>query len=574
MRLVWLLALLPAAAIADERILDFRSDIVVMRDGWLQVTEHITVTAEGQRIRRGIYRDFPTTYTDRLGNTYVVDFEPLAVLRDDAREDFHSQKLGNGVRVYFGNESRLLPHGTYTYTFRYRAGRMLGFFADHDELYWNVTGFDWAFPIDRARATVTLDFGPPPSRVTHEAYTGPYGAAGREYSSWVGSDGRVYFEADRPLSAVNGLTIVVGWPKGYVAQPSQFRRAAWLLEDNANLLVAVVGLVFLFAYYVPVWLHYGRDPEEGVLVTRYEPPAGFSPASLRYIRQMYYDDKVMTAAIVNLAVKGYLQIDASKPKGGFLGIGARPAEYSLARRDPASGAPPMATGERELFEALFRDGPVVRLVNENHVLVGAARTAHRRSLGADYRRQYFQTNSLLNLPAIIIVAVAAFASLRLGPSMLVILAIVCMLVTVAGFVVAMKRPTLRGRKLLDEMLGFKDYLEVAEKDELNLRNPPQKTPQLFEAYLPFALALGVEQQWSEKFAGVLASARRPDGETWRPSWYGGTFRVGDLASSTAGLSTSLNTAISSSARPPGSSSGGGGGGSSGGGGGGGGGGGW
>ena len=109
---------------------------------------------------------------------------------------------------------------------------------------------------------------------------------------------------------------------------------------------------------------------------------------------------------------------------------------------------------------------------------------------------------------------------------------------------------------------------------MNLRNPPEKTPQLFEAYLPFALALGVDQEWAEKFAGVLASARNPDGGAYHPAWYHGAWSTSNLMTSTSQLSSSLNTAISSSVTPPGSSSGGGGGGFSGGGGGGGGGGGW
>ena len=144
----------------------------------------------------------------------------------------------------------------------------------------------------------------------------------------------------------------------------------------------------------------------------------------------------------------------------------------------------------------------------------------------------------------------------------------------AFFAVIMRRPTMRGRKLLDEMSGFSDYLEIAEKDELNLRNPPEKTPQLFEALLPYALALGVEQAWSDKFARVLASIRNPDGSTYSPSWYNGTWNTSNLSKATSDLSSGLHSAVSSSVTPPGSSSGGGGGGFSGGGGGGGGGGGW
>lgn len=133
---------------------------------------------------------------------------------------------------------------------------------------------------------------------------------------------------------------------------------------------------------------------------------------------------------------------------------------------------------------------------------------------------------------------------------------------------------MRGRKLLDEMMGFSDYLEIAEKEELNLRNPPEKTPALFETLLPYALALGVEQTWSEKFAGVLAAVRNPDGSAYSPSWYSGSWNTANLSKTTSNLSSGLNSALGSSVSPPGSSSGGGGGGFSGGGGGGGGGGGW
>ena len=122
--------------------------------------------------------------------------------------------------------------------------------------------------------------------------------------------------------------------------------------------------------------------------------------------------------------------------------------------------------------------------------------------------------------------------------------------------------------------SFQDYLEIAEKEELNLRNPPEKTPQLFESYLPYALALGVDQQWSERFASLLASIRTPDGGSYAPSWYNGAWNSYNLSEATNGLSSGLNSSVSSSVTPPGSSSGGGGGGSSGGGGGGGGGGGW
>ena len=451
---------------------------------------------------------------------------------------------------------------------------MLGFFDDHDELYWNVTGFDWAFPIDKAGATVSLDFDVPAGAITHEAYTGPLGASNRDYRSRVDADGHVHFTATQPLSPVNGLTIVVGWPKGFVDEPTRLTRAGWLLRDNLNLLIAVGGLLLLLAYYIPVWRRFGKDPEAGVLVTRYVPPKGFSPASLRYIRQMYYDDKVMTAAIVNLAVKGYLRIDVEEGSGGFLGIGKEQDKYSLVRNDLAAATAPMARGEQELYDALFAEGDTIVLEQDNHKRLGEAKNVHRKSLNQDYNQHYFRWNVVLNVPAVLIAVVSMAIALQRGPTLFVILTGIVMVAVLIFFSIVMKSPTLRGRKVLDEVIGFRDYLDVAEKDEMNLRNPPEKTPQLFETYLPYALALGVDQRWAEKFAAVLAAVRQPDGTAYSPAWYSGSWNASSLASTTSHFSSALSTAVTSSVTPPGSSSGGGGGGFSGGGGGGGGGGGW
>lgn len=564
-RLTALLILcLPVAALADERILSFHSDVHVFDDGMIEVTETIKVRAEGKQIRRGIYRDFPVEYEDRLGNNYHVKLEPMAVLRDDQPEAFHTVRSGRDVRTYFGRSKHFIEHGEHTYVFRYRANRMLGFFEQHDELYWNVTGNNWAFPIDKATATIRLEFDAPRDFLMVDGYTGRLGSKAQDYGRFVDDAGDVNFAANNPLPAAHGLTIVVGWPKGFVEEPTAVDRAGWLLKDNRNLLAAVAGFLLLLLYYIPVWSKYGKDPSEGVIVTRYEPPKGFSPASLRYIRQMYYDDKVMTAAIVNLAVKGYLEI---KKKG---------KTHSLTKLRTETLKVPMAPGEKELFDAIFVQDDIVTLKDFNHDILGKARVEHGESLRTDYKNHYFKRNGLLNVPAIFIVIASMVVALNIGrgPTPFVIATIVLSFLTMALFAIIMKRPTIRGRELLDEMLGFKDFLEIAEKDELNLRNPPEKTPELFEGMLPYALALGVEQEWSERFADVLAAIRGPDGGSYRPSWYNGHWNPSSLSKATNSLSSGLNSAVGSAVSPPGSSSGGGGGGSSGGGGGGGGGGGW
>ena len=123
--------------------------------------------------------------------------------------------------------------------------------------------------------------------------------------------------------------------------------------------------------------------------------------------------------------------------------------------------------------------------------------------------------------------------------------------------------------LLVQVEGFKMFLGAVDKDRLATLAASEQTPAVFEKYLPYAVALGVEKAWAARFADVLERAKYSPAWCSDGSWTG--TNVGVMAGS---LAASMSTAIASSAGSPGSSSGFGGGGSSGGGGGGGGGGGW
>ena len=170
-----------AAPAQSERILNFKSRIKVHPDASMTVTEDIRVQATGQgEIKRGIVRDFPTTYRDRLGNTVTVGFKVEEVLRDGRTEPYHTQSVSNGVKIFIGQKDVFLQAGVYTYTIRYRVDRELGFFKDFDELYWNVTGNGWTFAIDRAEAIIEL---PPQAKILNSAaYTGFQGDRGHDFT--------------------------------------------------------------------------------------------------------------------------------------------------------------------------------------------------------------------------------------------------------------------------------------------------------------------------------------------------------------------------------------------------------
>src|SRR6476659_6545774 len=129
---------LARSASAQEKIRAYNSQIEIRADGSIDVTESITVHAEGNQIRRGIYRDFPTQYEDSHGNRVNVALQVLGVERNSSPEPWFTEKMTNGVRINTGNDSFLPVPADYTYTLHYRTTRQLGFFADHDELYWNA----------------------------------------------------------------------------------------------------------------------------------------------------------------------------------------------------------------------------------------------------------------------------------------------------------------------------------------------------------------------------------------------------------------------------------------------------
>ncbi|MGH8172710.1 MAG: DUF2207 domain-containing protein, partial [Rhodanobacteraceae bacterium] len=355
---IFLALALARTASADERILDFHSDISVSADASMQVSETIRVRSEANQIRHGIYRDFPTEYRDRLGNRVHVDFKPIDITRDGVDEPFHTESQGNGVRVYFGSESTLLQPGEYTYVLRYATTRQLGFFDDHDELYWNVTGNGWDFPIDSASATVSLPGDIATSDIKLDGYTGEQGAKGKNYVAEVEGPSHANVHTTRPLAPREGLTIAVSFPKGVVTPPATAARVRWFLSDNGGVLVGGAGLALLWIYYFLQWLRVGRDPKPGVIIPQYDAPPGASPGMLRHVERMKYDDRCFAADVVDLAVRGALDI---RHEGG---------DYTLRRTSSGRESP---TGvEADLVRKLFDSGDELPLKQAQHTRIAAA----------------------------------------------------------------------------------------------------------------------------------------------------------------------------------------------------------
>ncbi len=552
-----LFALACLAAAGEEKISDFAADIAIARDGALAVTETIVVRAEGASIKRGILRDFPTAYRDRSGNAVRVPFEVVAVRRNGVPEPYALESLSNGVRIRIGRADVLLDRGEHRYEIEYRTARQLGFFAAHDELYWNVTGNGWTFAIDRARARVTLPQPVPAAQLSAEAYTGPFGARGGDYDARL-FDGGAEYETTRRLPPQHGLTIVLTFPKGVVATPTALERARWFVQDNVGAGVALAGVLAVWAFLYWRWDRVGRDPKPGPRFPRYEPPASTSAAAVRFVDRMAFDSRCFAAALLGLGARGYLKIHQN---GG---------SFTLERtgRDVAFG-----TGEKAMADALFAGADVALLQKQYDPAVAAAQKALGDALEHHYADVLFRRNRTPLVLAGLGAVATVVGAIALDSSAPVVIATALVLAaSLLLFAHLLPAYTREGRKLKDHIDGLRLYLGVAEGDNLARLQSPRLTPEEFAAKLPYALALGVEKTWADRFAALLGAAAVAQAVS---HYYIGssTDSFADVGS-LAGSLGELGTTASAAASPPGSDSGSGGGGSSGGGGGGGGGSGW
>jgi uncharacterized membrane protein YgcG len=591
-------------SLAEERIERFVSDVAVQRNGDLIVTETIQVWAEGRQIKRGILRDFPTLYHRADGSRVEVGFDVQSVMRDDQYEQFATERMANGVRVRIGSAGVSLNTGSHTYVIKYRTTRQIGFFKGYDELYWNATGTGWTFPIDVAEARITLPEAVP---IRQSAiYTGPQGAHGTDAVVVEQKPGLIVFRTTKQLPVANGLTVASGWDKGVVAEPTNAQRIEAILHDDPALKVAAIGGGLVIGFYLLVWFMLGRDPRRGTIIPLFGPPEGMSAAGMRFVREMGMDNRVFTAGIVGLGVNRCLKL-FDRTNGQSLrhlddGHPADAPEKALEKALFAKGATValnntkhevISSARSALHEALKDSYGDLFSNNRWAAVAGVAGSVLVTFIiiaayGESYPSEGAAIFAGMLIPLLPIMFGCSLirSGRRLGGyrgelkavfGMVVLLAAVAIgigiLGTNIGFGYAMapgtvpyvlaafaalgfswlKAPSPEGRKIMDQIDGFKQYLSVAEEERLEFLNPPKKTPELFERFLPYAIALNVENTWANRFTGVLAAAGVGAAVS---TWYASStsFSPDHVGSFADRVGDSLSTTIASASVPPGSSS--------------------
>ncbi|MGE3831172.1 MAG: DUF2207 domain-containing protein, partial [Parvibaculaceae bacterium] len=363
------------AALADEVITNFLSDATVNADSSVTVTEKISLVSEGREIRRGILRDFPTIYRDSHGARVEVGFQVLSVRRDGKDEPYSVEGIANGKRIRIGSADVLLDPGPHIYEITYRTTRQLGYFDTYDELYWNVTGNSWTFPIERAEAIIRVPGGA--HILQHAEYTGRQGEQGKDFEVEQASGGIFKAHTTRRLDPGEGFTVAVGWPKGFVTAPSETQKTLWFIWDNLGIIAVVIGVIGSCLYFFYAWLRVGRDPPAGTIIPLFTPPEGLGPAGMRYVWKQGFDDRAFAASLVGLAVKGRIKIIEDDKKG-----------FKIKRLD--DNGPSLTRAEAALYKTI--PAGTNALKQENHTKVKEMREAISDEVTKEYEGVAFLRN--------------------------------------------------------------------------------------------------------------------------------------------------------------------------------------
>ncbi len=617
-----------------EHISHYHSEIEVQADGSLWVQETITVNSLGEDIKRGIFRSFPVIYRDRLNNRIRVGFNVQEVLKDDEPAPYKIISEGDFRVIRIGDPDVLLSPGEYTYQITYSTTRQIGFFEEFDELYWNAIGDQWAFPILSASARVHIPEGG--QILQYSAYAGRVGNQDCPSCTITQESGRSLFvEVKETLSPGHALTVAVAWPKGVIPEPSPQDRTRSFIRENLGFFIAVIGTLSVWLYYFFAWKKVGRDPKKGSIYPQFESPEGLNAAGCRYIYKMGFDHSGFSAAIVELATKGHLKIvEISKRKFQLQRSGTSLENLGQAEKNLLASLFP---GENKVLlldqkehkkigKALnqFKDHLKKTYKDENFrlnrewlapgilftilTIILTVVLVFPFRLSDEIGFLVIGTFFALSIAAILYLNVFSFISWRDGVPkkkggiiglilvsfffglipLLVILSfsqsfdlgilLIFVLLFFGNFLFSylLKAPTPEGREVMDDIEGFRMYLNTAEKPILQHLNPPGLTPERFEKYLPYAIALGVGEAWGKSFENAIKMGKVDMKKgSYTPRWYhGAAFSAVSLGGFSHTLSSTFSQSLQNSASAPGSSSGSGGGGRSGGGGGGGGGGGW
>lgn len=525
--------MIPTHAFAgtDERIKEFIVSARITSDRHTVITERIAYDFGG-RVRHGIYRDLPVEYMQR-GLIYRLPVHVVDVLKNGAPVAWKETVSGGMMHLQIG-EAHETVTGIVSYTIQYETDRAIQTFATGPEFYWNVTGNEWGVPIDFASIVVEG-----PAQAVHAVcYTGALGSA-EGLCRTISNSTKVSVENTVPFRSGEGLTVAVRWSKEAFDPIQWWRALLWFFQDHMIALLPIGSFFFMLI----VWLRYGKEPRgRGTIIAQYEPPAGMTPIELSALYTQMITSTSVLALLVDLARRGYMKIKWDIAKGEK---SAKAFRFIKTSTDTGTLLP----FEQSVIKLLFQASDEVTLdsIPQTPASALALRDIHEgvftklRSDGVfevspeKIRGGWYAVAALVTILALQIPSGTGGDFLR-----------VCFAVLSGGIVATfgyfMPRMTKAGAERREEIEGFKLFLSVTEKDRLAFANAPAVRPELFERFLPYAIALGVDQLWAQRFASMLVPAPSyisVEGGLWSPNMP--TLLARSFSSTASSVSTLIST---------------------------------
>lgn len=510
-------------ALADSEVINsFDSNLTVNADASVQVVESIEYNF-GTNQRHGIFRDIPLS-----SEGAQIEITNVRVYDDKNQPyPFTTSRNNNILDIKIGDPNVLIT-GDHYYLINYLVLGAVKEYSDHDELYWNVTGNQWQVPINLAEASVQVpDKTNTPAQVA--CYTGVSGSTQQACTSSTSDDGEhqlAQFRSNQPLNPGEGLTVVTGFPLGniinsYTPPPSpsdQTNHRAFVLSISA--LIAIVAVIIRSKFKPRKSFSLPGQLRGLPIVVQYDAPDNLPPIEVGTLLDRQVDISDISSVIMDLAVRGYIKIRATTRQIRFW-----PDKKDFELVKLADGSNLVHPAEKLVFGFLFINGDSVTLTdlqNTKQAFRSLIYNIKSQTLTHMTQEGYFKpkTNRLTKLSSIFGGAlVAAYIFFRAFSSFVSVLVsesvfVFCISLVVVWIILAIldgEKLTPQGLASAVKALGFKQFLELTEKDKLDLLNAPELNPETFEKFLPYAVALGVEEKWAKKFETVYANAR--------PVWY-------------------------------------------------------
>ena len=561
-----------------ESITSYDARIAIQGDGSILVTEQIAYDF-GNNQRHGIIREIPVRVRYNGSYDRIYSIHVRSVQSPDAPDEYTVDNNGSYLGIKIGDPYQTVT-GVNRYIISYLVRGALNGFADHDELYWNAVGDQWDVPIGRATVRVSA-----PAAVTRAAcFAGPLGSTGSCQQAGIAKGVAHFTQAG--LGPHEGLTVVVAIPKGVVAVPRPVLVERWSLQRAFAVTPvsagAAGGLLAVLAILGAVVLVRRRDGRNlgsaayGVTGTAVPagaavplsgrgqpamesaPPEDVRPGQAGTLLDGVANPRDATGTIVDLAVRGYLQIEDGLTVLGGLAIREKP-DWQLGRLGKTGG---LLEYEQILLDGLFEDYPSTQdgapstLLSE---LGPAFARSLKRAQDALYkdvasrgwftgrpdqvRRRWLMIGCVLFAAGAVAIVVAA-ASSHLG--------LIPVPVALAGLVLIggarwMPARTAQGTELARRLLGFRRYLTTAAAGQAR----PAGQAGLLDDYLPYAIVFGCTKQWAAVTEAVADAGQAPSwyrtSEPYRPGSLSSLSRSGHYFSSMHHFATMTNSWIANGA---------------------------